>query len=266
MLMKTYSIFLGIMLLLFMYRVNYAQETTSLEERIKNYDMQYMYDENRPEPQRIIPAVPSCGENAGKAPSDAIVLFDGSDLSQWLDPKGNEAKWIIGDGYMESVKGSGGVMTKEKFGSCQLHVEWATPTVITGKSQGRGNSGVFLMNTYEIQVLDSYENKTYPPGMASSVYAQSPPLANASLPPGEWQTYDIVFHRPVFDGERVVRPATVTVFHNGGLVQDHYEIMGPTDYKKVPTYRAHPDKMPIGLQDHNNPVRFRNIWIRSLED
>ncbi len=264
--MKTLVNLIGIFQLLFAVVAGYAQESMSLEERIKNYDMTAMYDENAPEPGRIIPAVPSCNGKAGKAPSDAIVLFDGSDLSRWTDPKGNEAKWIISDGYMESVKGSGGIVTKEKFGSCQLHVEWATPSVITGKSQGRGNSGVFLMNTYEVQVLDSYENKTYPPGMAASIYAQSPPLVNASLPPGEWQTYDIIFHCPVFDGDKVVKPATVTVLHNGVLVQDHYEIMGPTDYKKVPSYRPHPDKMPIGLQDHNNPVRYRNIWIRPLKD
>jgi len=232
----------------------------------KPYDLDAMYDENQPQPPVVEPGTASTPDRVGKAPSDAIILFDGKDLSQWVDRKGNTPKWKVENGYMETVRGTGQITTKQAFGSCQLHVEWATPTEVVGESQGRGNSGVFLMNLYEVQVLDSYNNRTYPAGSAAAVYAQSPPMVNASRAPGVWQTYDIVFHRPIFKDGKVVKPATITVFHNGVLVQDNYEIMGPTDFKKVPEYREHPDKMPLGLQDHRNPVRFRNIWIRELPD
>ena len=168
---------------------------------------------------------------------------------------------------MEMVKKTGAIRTKKKFGSCQLHVEWASPEEVTGDSQGRGNSGVFLMEFYEVQVLDNYRNITYADGMAAAVYGQYPPLVNACRPPGEWQTYDIVFHRPRFDADGgLLRPAFMTVFHNGILVQDRVELTGPTAWKQRPPYKAHADRLPISLQDHGNPVRFRNIWIRELAE
>ena len=226
----------------------------------QSYDLEAMYDENYPQPPVVTPqAIYS------PVPSDAVILFDGKDLSQWVDKDGNPPKWKVEDGYMEVVKGAGEINTKQNFGSCQLHAEWAAPTLIEGDAQKRGNSGIFLMNLYEIQVLDCYNNKTYPGGMTASVYGQNPPLANACLPPGEWQTYDIIFRRPVFKNGKVVKPAVVTVFHNGVLMQDHFEIVGPVSFEKVPEYKEHADKLPIGLQDHGNPVRFRNIWIRELE-
>ncbi len=232
----------------------------------KPYNLEAMYDENQPQPKVVTPGTTSTSDRPGEPPSDAVILFDGKDLSQWLDGEGNPAKWKIENGYMESVKGAGQIHTKQGFGCCQLHVEWAAPAKVTGEGQGRGNSGVFLMNQYEVQVLDSYNNKTYPPGSAAAIYSQSAPLVNASRPPGEWQTYDIIFHRPIFKDDKVIKPAVVTVFHNGVLVQDNFEIMGPTKFKEVPSYQAHPDKLPLGLQDHRNPVRFRNIWIRELSD
>ena len=198
-------------------------------------------------------------------PSDAVVLFDGKDLSGWTNDKGAPAAWQVRDGYMEVVKKTGAIRTKQGFGSCQLHVEWATPSPAVGSDQDRGNSGVFLMDTYEVQVLDSYDNKTYADGSAGAIYGQYPPLVNACRKPGEWQTYDIVFHAPRFDEKgAVVSPARLTVFHNGVLVQDDEELTGPTGHKVRPPYKAHADKMPLSLQDHGHPVRFRNIWVREL--
>ncbi len=201
--------------------------------------------------------------NAGPPPSDAIVLFDGQDLGQWQGDNGSPAKWKIEDGAMV-VNGTGSLRTKQGFGDCQLHIEWATPAKVEGSDQGRGNSGVFLMERYELQVLDSYQNKTYYHGQAGAIYKQSAPLVNASRKPGEWQTYDIIFHAPKRDTDgKVIKPATVTVLHNGALIQDHFEILGST-YTDVPEYEKHPAKAPISLQDHGNPVRYRNIWIREL--
>lgn len=228
-----------------------------------------VHDVNRPAPPIITPGTASTQEKAGTAPSDAIVLFDGTDLSGWTSEHGGPARWIIRDGYMEAVRRSGGVKTKQEFGSCQLHVEFATPTRITGSSQGRGNSGVFLMSTYEVQVLDSYDNTTYPDGQCAALYGQAVPLVNACREPGRWQSYDIIFHRPVFKNGKVVKKATFTVLHNDVLVQDHVELQGGTGWigpHAVTDYKSHPDKLPIMLQDHNNPVRFRNIWIRELAD
>lgn len=206
-----------------------------------------------PEPPLVTP-----GEGTAP-PSDAIVLFDGTDLSQW---DGGD-RWEIVDGA--AVPRRGGIRTKESFGDCQLHVEWATPTEIEGSGQGRGNSGVYLMGRYEVQILDSYDNETYFDGQAAAIYKQSPPMVNASRAPGEWQTYDIVFHAPRFDDEgAVVRPTTITVLHNGVLVQDHFELSGETAWHKPPAYEAHPERLPLQLQFHGNPVRFRNIWLREL--
>jgi hypothetical protein len=206
-----------------------------------------------PEPKVVDPGPP------GGPPADAVVLFDGKDMSKW---SGGE-KWIIQDG-VATVRG-GGVQSKQAFGDCQLHAEWASPEKVSGNGQGRGNSGLYLMGHYEIQVLDSYHNPTYPDGSAGSLYKQRPPLVNASRKPGEWQTYDIIFHAPRFkpDGS-LAKPGDVTVLHNGVLVQDHTEIEGTTAWDMAPKYTAHPDKQPLSIQDHGNPVRYRNIWIREL--
>lgn len=228
-----------------------------------------VHDVNRPAPPVISPGTASTQSEPGKAPSDAIVLFDGTNLSGWTSDRSDTVKWIVRDGYMETVGRSGSLRTKQAFGSCQLHVEFATPSDATESGQGRGNSGVFPMSTYEVQVLDSYENVTYPDGQCAALYGRAVPLVNACRKPGEWQSYDIIFHRPIFDGDKVVRKATFTVLHNGVLVQDHVELQGGTDWRgehMVSEYEPHEDKLPIMLQDHRNPVRFRNIWIRELAD
>jgi hypothetical protein len=224
------------------------------------------HDRNRPQPPVVAPATPSTQERAGKAPSDATVLFDGKDLSQWVSMDGSPTKWIARDGYMECVKGSGYVRTRQSFGDCQLHVEWATPVPPEGQGQGRGNSGVFLgLDRYEIQVLDSYENQTYADGSAGSIYGQYPPLVNVCRPPGQWQTYDIVYTAPRFDAQgKLLSPVRLTVFQNGVLIQNNVQLTGPTSWLERAPYQAHPEKQPISLQDHGNPVRFRNIWIREL--
>jgi len=222
-----------------------------------------IHDLERPMPPVVDPG--PAGEPL-PAPSDAVVLFDGKDIGQWTDAKGQPARWKVEDGYMEVVAKTGAIQTKQKFGDCQLHVEWASPVVVKGESQERGNSGVFLMNIYEVQILDCYNNKTYADGMTAALYGQYPPLVNACRPPGEWQTYDIVFHKPHFDGEgQVTSPARFTVFHNGVLVHDNVKLTGPTAHKARPPYKAHADRLPISLQDHGNPIRFRNIWVRELE-
>lgn len=222
------------------------------------------HDMERPRPAVITPGQPAL---PAPPPSDAVVLFDGRDLSKWRDAEGGPARWKAADGYMESVPNSGYLFTADKFGDVQLHVEWATPTPARGRSQGRGNSGVFLMGLYEVQVLDSYENDTYPDGQAGAVYGQYPPLVNACLPPGQWQSFDIVFRRPRFRADGALdRPARVTVLHNGVLVQDNVELWGPTAWLQRLPYTRHDDKLPISLQDHGNPVRYRNIWLRELPE
>lgn len=199
-------------------------------------------------------------------PSDATVLFDGDDLEAWEHPDGDAASWTVRDGYMEVDPGTGGIQTREGFGDVQLHLEWMVPSFIEGEGQDRGNSGVFLMGTYEVQVLDSYENPTYADGQAAAVYGQYPPLANAMRPQGEWQTYDIVFHRPRFDENgAVAAPARMTVYHNGVLVQDNVELTGPTGHYERPPYEEHDARLPLHLQDHDHEVRFRNVWVRDLE-
>jgi hypothetical protein len=226
-----------------------------------------IHDPDRPLPPIVTPGTPSTQDAPGKAPSDAVVLFDGKDLSNWLQDDGSAAKWKVENGYLEVVAKTGGIHTKLPFGDCQLHVEFAEPVPAHGESQERGNSGVFLMGLYEVQVLDSYENKTYADGQAAALYGQYPPLVNASLPPGRWQTYTIVFHGPRFDqAGKLLRPARVTVFHNGVLVQDNVELTGPTAHGERPPYKPTPEKLPLGLQDHGTPVRYRNIWIRELKD
>lgn len=205
-----------------------------------------------PEPPVVTP-----GDTPQAAPSDAIVLFDGTDLSQW----NNGDQWEIKDGYA-IVKGKG-ISTKQAFGDCQLHLEFATPAEVKGEGQGRGNSGVYLMSNYEVQILDSYENKTYYDGQCGSIYKQTPPIVNACRKPGEWQTYDIIFEAPEFDDDgTVVKPAYVTVLQNGVLIQNHFELQGGTSFVAAPRYHKHADKLPISLQHHGNPLRFRNIWVR----
>ncbi|HCO96337.1 MAG TPA: DUF1080 domain-containing protein [Phycisphaerales bacterium] len=228
-----------------------------------------IHDMNRPAPDVIEPGTGSTQSEPGKAPSDATVLFDGTNLSQWTDTKGNPTKWVMGDGYMECVKGSGYIQSKRQFGSCQLHVEFATPSRVRDSGQGRGNSGVFLMGQYEVQVLDSYENRTYADGQCASLYGREVPEVNACRKPGEWQSYDIIFHRPTFKGDKIVRKPTFIVFHNGVLVHDYLELQGGTGWKgphAISDFVPHGDKGPISLQDHGNPVRYRNIWVRELAD
>jgi hypothetical protein len=226
-----------------------------------------IHDRNRPQPPVITPGEAGTPERAGTPPSDAVVLFNGKDLSNWESLDAGPAKWNVGDGYFETAPKMGNIRTKQAFGDCQLHVEWAAPDPPHGQDQDRGNSGVYLHGLYEIQVLDSYQSKTYPDGQAAAVYGQYPPLVNACRPPGRWQTYDIVFHGPRFDkAGKLVRPAVVSVLHNGVLVQDHVAVMGPTEHMKRPPYHVTPDKLPLMLQDHNHPVRFRNLWVRELTE
>jgi hypothetical protein len=209
------------------------------------------------EPKVVDPG--PAGGPTGGPPSDAIVLFDGKDLAQW-----DNSQWIVKDGC--AIAHGADMKTKRGFGDCQLHVEWAVPEKIEGESQGRGNSGVFLMGSYEVQILDSYKNATYFDGQAGAIYKQHPPLVNVCRKPGEWQTYDIAFSAPQFgkDG-KLEKPAFVTVQHNGVLIQDHFEIQGQTSWDTAPAYHAHPEKMPLTLQFHGNPVKFRNIWIREVD-
>jgi hypothetical protein len=206
------------------------------------------------------------GKTNTDAPSDAIVLFDGNNLNMWESVQNSGfAEWEVKDGAFTVVKGKGGIKTKQAFGDMQLHVEWSAPDEIVGEGQGRGNSGIFLMGMYELQVLDSYESKTYSNGQAGSIYKQSVPLVNAMRGPEDWQVYDVIFKAPRFDENGIlVSPATVTVLHNGVVVQNHFTLKGPTEYIGIPNYKAHADKLPISLQDHGNPVSFRNIWVREL--
>ena len=225
-----------------------------------------IHDPDRPLPAIVDPGISSTQDSPGRPPSDAVVLFDGKDLSRWAHKDGSAAKWKVENGYLETVPKTGYIYTQEAFGNCQLHVEFAEPVPPKGESQERGNSGVFLMGLYEIQVLDSYENKTYADGQAAAVYGQYPPLVNAARPPGRWQSYDIVFHAPRLDKTgKLLRPARVTVLHNGVLVQDNVELSGPTAHGARPPYSPQPEKLPLALQDHSNPIRFRNIWIRELK-
>ena len=227
----------------------------------------HVHDGDRPQPPIITPGTCSTQETPGKAPSDAVVLFDGKDLSHWKNGKGQEAGWAVADGAMLGKPGAGDVISKDEFGDCQLHIEWATPTPPKGSDQGRGNSGIMFFGRYEIQVLDNFENITYPDGQAGAVYGQTPPLVNASRPPGQWQAYDIAFTAPRFkeDGS-VESPAYVTIFHNGVLVQNHTELLGPMKFRGLPKYQKHGEKGPILLQDHGNPVRYRNIWVRQIKN
>jgi 3-keto-disaccharide hydrolase len=219
-------------------------------------------DVNRP-----VPAVVTPGATPGAAPSDATILFDGKDLSAWQGADGNEPKWKVVDGAFEIAPGTGNIHTKQAFGDCQLHIEWKEPSPAHGMDQSRGNSGVMLMSSYEIQVLDMDGNKTYADGGAGAIYGQYPPLVTASRNSGEWQAYDIIFRRPRFDESgHLTSPARVTVLLNGVLVQDNTTPTGPTAFHDRAPYLPGPDKYPISLQDHGSPVQYRNVWIRNLPD
>jgi len=226
----------------------------------------HVHDGNRPQPKVVTPGTNSTQEAPGIPPSDAVILFDGTDLSGWVAKKGGEAGWKVEDGYMEVVPGTGNIQTKEQFGDCHLHLEFRSPHEVKGEGQGRGNSGVFLMGRYEIQVLDCYENPTYPDGTTGAIYGQFPPLANACRKPGEWSEYDIIWEAPRFEGNRVIRPAFVTVLLNGIVLHHHMELLGVTSHRVLTTYEPHGLVGPLELQDHGDLVRFRNIWYRPLPD
>lgn len=218
-----------------------------------------VHDYRRPQPRLVTP-----GSETGAAPSDAIFLFDGSSISGWAGSEG-DAKWSVKDKHMEVVPGKGDIWTKDRFGDCQLHLEFACPATIKGESQGRGNSGVFMMSIYEIQVLDGFKNPTYADGITASIYGQFPPLVNACRKPGDWQTYDIIWTAPRFSGVALVKPAYLTLLHNGVLVHNHAELMGPTVHCDVCAYKAHAPTGPLKLQDHGDLVRYRNIWYRPIK-
>ncbi|MBI4659472.1 MAG: DUF1080 domain-containing protein [Verrucomicrobia bacterium] len=224
----------------------------------------HVHDGDRPQPRIVTPA--AAFSHLAPAPSDAVVLFDGKDLSKWQDAKGREAKWKVEKGYMEVVGGTGSIQTKDKFADFQLHLEFATPSVVKGTGQNRGNSGILLNGMYEVQVLDSYGNKTYPDGQCGALYGWTPPLVNASKPPGEWQSYEIIFESPRWDESgQLVKKANVTVIHNGLVLHHRREYIGDSPHQKVGTFnKKHAPEMFIQLQDHGNPMRFRNIWVRSL--
>ncbi len=223
------------------------------------------HDLTRPAPRVVDPGTGAPPAEPGRPPADAIVLFDGRSSDEWLDPKGAPTKWRVENGALVVTPGTGNAHSRHSFGDCQLHIEWSPPTPTRGNGQERGNSGVFLMGRYEIQVLDSYDNPTYPDGQAGAVYGQYPPLVNVSRPPGEWQSYDVIFHRPHFaDDGSVLQPARMTILQNGILVQDNVVLSGPTAHGRRPPYEKHPDRLPLELQDHENATRFRNVWVREL--
>ena len=214
--------------------------------------------------RRPAPAVVTPGRD-NSPPADAVVLFDGARLDSWQSANGGDAPWRVADGYMEVVPRTGDIVSTVRFGDAQYHLEFACPSEVKGDSQGRGNSGVFLMSLYEIQVLDGYENPTYADGTTGAVYGEYPPLVNACRPPGEWQTYDIFWQAPRFNGAELVSPAYLTLVHNGVLVHHHVEVLGPTGHRGVYRYEAHPPTGPLRLQDHGDLVRYRNIWARPVK-
>ncbi len=229
-----------------------------------------VHDIDRPRPRQITPGTSSTQERPGLPPSDAVVLFDGKDLSHWTTTakaKGSKpgpAAWKVANGYVEAVGNTGDLVSKEKFGDAQYHIEWSAPTEIDGTSQWRGNSGVLIMGMYEIQVLDSWNNPTYADGQAGAIYAQWPPLVNAVRKPGEWNSYDIIWEAPKFEGDKLVKPAFVTVLLNGVILHNRKEVMGRMTHRTVGTYAPHAPELPLALQDHDTKVRYRNIWVRRV--
>jgi hypothetical protein len=230
----------------------------------------HVHDGERPQPPIVTPGTPSTQETPGQPPSDAIVLFDGKNLDQWHDGSGAPTGWKLEDGAMivppRGTPHGGTIVSRPEFGDCQIHVEFAAPNPPKGRDQGRGNSGVLIMGRYELQVLDSFENITYPDGQASAIYGQHPPQVNASRKPGEWQTYDIIFRAPRFAPDGTVEsPAYITALHNGVLTQDHVALLGPMVYRALAKYQPHGPKGPLAFQDHGDPVRYRNIWVREIK-
>ena len=225
-----------------------------------------VHDLDRPRPQKVAPAP----YVTAAPPADAIILFDGKDLSQWEQVARGQApqppRWKVENGYIEIVPRTGRLRTKENFGDCQLHVEWQIPPEAKGNGQSIGNSGIELMGRYEIQVLESADHLTYADGGAGAIYGVWPPLVNPTRPQGEWNVYDIFFEAPRFEGDKLIKPATITVIFNGILVQNHKDFLGTTVWRKVGVYTPHPAEQPLCLQDHSQPVRFRNIWIRRLNN
>jgi Domain of Unknown Function (DUF1080) len=206
------------------------------------------------------PEVVKPGATNSDPPSDATVLFDGKDLSHWT----NAERWKVEDGVM--VTGKGQIVSKEKFGDCQVHIEWSAPTPAKGSGQGRGNSGLFFMGRYELQILDSYDNETYYDGQAGAIYKQTPPMVNAMRPPGEWNAYDVFWTAPRFNADGTLKaPAYITAVHNGVLILNHFELKGDNPFNRPPKYEAHEATGPLALQDHGDPVRFRNIWVRNIQ-
>ncbi|HEY0866425.1 MAG TPA: DUF1080 domain-containing protein [Fimbriimonas sp.] len=217
----------------------------------------HVHDGDRPQPPIVTPGTFSEGATP---PSDAVVLFDGKSLDNW-----EGGSWKVENGYVEVVPGTGTLRTRKEFGDCQLHLEFTAPTVVKGDGQGRGNSGVFILGLYEIQVLDNYDNPTYPDGTVGGIYGQYPPLANAIRKPGEWNAYDIIWEGPRWEGEKLVKPGYLTVILNGVLLHNRKEVQGPTQHRVTAEYRPHPTEGPLELQDHGDLVRFRNIWYRPLK-
>jgi hypothetical protein len=256
-----------------------AENTTNRTEAIDGFQDTpmipgtpwHLHDPDRPQPRVVTPG--ATFSQGAPAASDAEVLFDGTDFSKWQNARGQDATWRVQDGYLETAPRGGGLRTRGSWADFQLHVEWSAPNPPRGTGQGRGNSGILINGMYEVQVLDSYQAKTYPDGQAAAIYGQAPPLVNASKPPGEWQTYDIIFESPRWNEQgELVKKAVVTVLHNGVVVQNRHEFTGATDgisrevpWKSLAKYaKQHPPEVFIELQDHNNPVRYRNIWIREL--
>ncbi len=222
----------------------------------------HVHDPARPQPPVVAPG--ATFSHMAPAPADAVVLFDGKDLSKWVGDKGAEPAWKIENGYAEATKGK--IRTRDEFGDFQLHLEFATPAKVEGKGQGRGNNGVNILGRYEIQILDSFDNQTYADGMVGAIYGQRPPMVNAAKPPGEWQTYDIVWEGPRWADGKLVKKAAVTVLQNGLLLHHRQELVGHTPFRAMPSYdKPHPPKGPIELYYHSNPVRFRNVWVRPIE-
>lgn len=235
--------------LFFMHNL-FAQERPTIEPKLTEVW--------EPVPGKITP-----GED-NAPPSDAIILFDGKDLNEWTNSSGSNPEWVVENGAVTVKPRTGAIKSKQKFGDFQLHIEWRAPSEVKGEGQGRGNSGIFMMERYELQVLDSYESKTYPNGQAGSLYKQGIPLVNACKAPGEWQTYDVIFMAPVFTEKGTLKsPARITVLHNGVLIQNNFELRGPTEYNRIPMYEPH-GKGSLVLQDHGDLVSFRNIWVREL--
>ena len=239
-----------------------ALATTSLAAQ--SGDGWRVHEMTRPHPATAA-AVPAV--RADQPPPGAVVLFDGHGLAHWVGSDGAAPRWAATREYFEARPGAGTISTVDSFGDMQLHLEWSAPARARGEGQDRGNSGVFLMGRYELQVLDSWHSVTYTDGQAGAMYGQHPPLYNASLPPGAWQRYDIIFRRPRFGADgALLAPARVTVFHNGVPVQNNVELFGPTSWLARLPYEAHPDRLPFGLQDHGHKVRFRNVWVRPLPE